>query len=246
MIKTAVILAAGLGSRINEFSKFKPKGFIEINGISLIERSINILLDYGISKIYIGTGYKAIFYDNLKKLYSSIITKKNHEYEISGSFHTLYNFKDILNDNFLLLESDILYQNSAITSLLGDNKSNIILTSNLSKSEDEVFVIEDKNKLIKLTKIPSKDEKPSSEFIGISKISKSLFNKMCLKYKSLNNKNLEYEELLNMCSDSKEIDIKNLKDIAWCEIDNNAHLSRATNIVFPKIIQNEKSKKNIT
>ena len=69
---------------------------------------------------------------------------------------------------------------------------------------------------------------------------------MCLKYKSLNNKNLEYEELLNMCSDSKEIDIKNLKDIAWCEIDNNAHLSRAINIVFPKIIQNEKSKKNIT
>ena len=54
MTKLAVILAAGLGSRIKEFSILKPKGFIEINGVSLIERSIKILIDEGISKIYIG------------------------------------------------------------------------------------------------------------------------------------------------------------------------------------------------
>ena len=42
MTKVAAILAAGLGSRIKEFSSRMPKGFIEINGISLIERSIKI------------------------------------------------------------------------------------------------------------------------------------------------------------------------------------------------------------
>ena len=63
MITNAIILAAGLGSRIEKLTKSKPKGFIKIGETTLIERSINLLLQNGISKIYIGTGHKSIFYD---------------------------------------------------------------------------------------------------------------------------------------------------------------------------------------
>ena len=59
----AVILAAGLGSRINNISKDMPKGFIEINGESLIKRSIKQLKKSGISSIYIITGYKKKFFE---------------------------------------------------------------------------------------------------------------------------------------------------------------------------------------
>lgn len=240
MIKNAVILAAGLGSRIESFSKDKPKGFIEINNISLIERSLEILINEGISSVYIGTGYKSFFYENLKKKYKSIVTLKNLEYKSTGSFHTLYQFKSILNEDFILLESDLIYERSAIPKLISDKRKNIILSSNFSKSGDEVYVIENADTLTRLTKNPKKSESPSSEFIGINKISNSLFKEMCLIYEKINRKDLEYEELLNECAASTKIYIKNLKEIAWCEIDNLDHLRRALKIINPKILENEK------
>ena len=189
MIRNAIILAAGLGSRIEKLTKSKPKGFIEIGGITLIERSINLLLQSGISKIYIGTGHKSIYYDRLKKSYKSIWTKKNEEYENSGSFHTLYNFQNVINDDFLLLESDLLYENAAIKSLIDDERKDIVLTSDFTQSGDEVFVVGKKNLLRNLTKSPSQNEIPLSEFVGISKISIKLYKKMCKHYMRLINKN---------------------------------------------------------
>ena len=61
MINNAIILAAGMGSRIKSISVSKPKSFIEIDGKSLIERSIENLITSGIRKIYIGVGYKKSF-----------------------------------------------------------------------------------------------------------------------------------------------------------------------------------------
>jgi len=240
MINNAVILAAGLGSRIESLSKDKPKGFIEINNITLIERSIENLINEGITSIYIGTGYKSLFYENLKNKYDSIITVKNLEYKSTGSFHTLYQFKSVLSEDFILLESDLIYERSAIHKLISDKRKNIILSSNFSKSGDEVYVIENADTLTRLTKNPNKGESPSSEFIGINKISNSLFKEMCLIYEKINRKDLEYEELLNECAASTKIYIKNLKEIAWCEIDNLDHLRRALKIINPKILQNEK------
>ena len=65
----AVILAAGRGSRINDISKNVPKGFIEINGQSLINRSIELLQKSEINNIYIVTGYKRKFFVFRRKIH---------------------------------------------------------------------------------------------------------------------------------------------------------------------------------
>ena len=77
MVDTAVIVAAGLGSRLQERTKTKPKGFLEIEGISLIERSIEMLVNSGIKKIFIGTGYLSETYDELATNYSFVQTIKS-------------------------------------------------------------------------------------------------------------------------------------------------------------------------
>ena len=239
MTKVAVILAAGLGSRIKEFSSRMPKGFIEINGISLIERSIKILINEGISKILIGTGYKSHFYDRLKSKYSCITTFKNDKFSATGSFHTLFVLKNLIKEDFLLLESDLLYEKFAITSLLNEKRKDVIISSDFTNSGDEVFVIEENQRLIKLTKAPNDSELPQSEFVGISKVSLGLYKKMCSAYDLFNSKKIEYEELFNTCSSKSNIYIRNLNQIAWCEIDNYKHYKRAINIISPKIINNE-------
>ena len=64
MIKTAVFVAAGLGIRLKEKTKYTPKGLIKLHGKSMMQRSVEKLIEAGIEHIYIGTGYLSEQYDD--------------------------------------------------------------------------------------------------------------------------------------------------------------------------------------
>ena len=68
----AVILAAGLGNRINNNNQ-KPKGFLDVNGETLINRSLNILSKKGFSKVLIGTGFKSKYYESIDMVLYQVI-----------------------------------------------------------------------------------------------------------------------------------------------------------------------------
>src|SRR5687767_5674435 len=103
-VSTAVILAAGLGSRLKHHTQAQPKGFLEIDGMSLIERSINALLRAGFKEIVIGTGYLYEHFERLKKKYP-ITTFRNEDYSVTGSMYTLHVVRNLVKNPFLLLES---------------------------------------------------------------------------------------------------------------------------------------------
>lgn len=227
----AVILAAGLGKRIIEISKDIPKGFIEINGNSLIHRSIRLLKKSGIENIFIVTGYKKEFFENLSEDFENIFTVNNSDYKTTGSFGSFLKLKDHINNSFILLESDILYDIKILEELINDERDNVISTSDYTYSGDEVYVEDNESLLVKMSKDKSQFNKEASEFIGICKISISLFHFLTTKYQS--NKLNEYEEMLVCASKENEIYVKKLIDVNWCEIDTTEHLNRAKNKIYP-------------
>src|SRR5688500_13423825 len=101
-VKTAVILAAGLGSRLKDKTKERPKGFLEIEGQSLIERSISELLKSGITRIIIGTGYLHEHFDGLRQKYPQVTTLRNDDFATTGSMATLYTLRELIDGPFLL------------------------------------------------------------------------------------------------------------------------------------------------
>lgn len=68
-IKSAIILAAGRGKRLNSLTDDRPKPLIEVRGQVLIERLIEQLQDKGIDDIYVITGYKHWMFDYLNEKY---------------------------------------------------------------------------------------------------------------------------------------------------------------------------------
>lgn len=72
MIRQAVIVAGGLGSRFGNRTKEMPKGFIEIDGVPMVERSVQKLIAAGIEEIIIGTGHCSEYYDELAKNITSL------------------------------------------------------------------------------------------------------------------------------------------------------------------------------
>jgi len=229
----AVILAAGLGSRINNISKDMPKGFIEINGESLIKRSIKQLKKSGISSIYIITGYKKKFFEDLANSYNNVYTINNPEYNNTGSFGSFLKIKNFVKNPFLLLESDLLYDRKILIDLINDPRDNIIATSDYTYSGDEVYVEKINNTLVNMSKDKTQFDKLSSEFIGISKVSVELNEFLVNEYSY--KKNNEYEEIFVLASNTIKIFVKKILNVNWCEIDTIEHLNRAIEKVYPLI-----------
>ena len=74
-INTALILCAGFGKRLNPITLTKPKPLLEIKEVTMLEKSINLIKEMGIKKIFINTFY-------LKEHISSFIKNKNFNLDI--------------------------------------------------------------------------------------------------------------------------------------------------------------------
>lgn len=247
MIKTAVILAAGLGSRLKEITKDKPKGCICIDDIPIIERSILLLIELGISNIIIGTGYLDKEYEKRIKKYPQINCIKNDHYKDTGSMYTLYNLKEHVNSDFLLLESDLIYEKKALLEILGDNNEAVILASEISNSSDAVFIESDQqSNLINMSKEKELLRRIDAEFVGISKINLDTFKKMCdyFNTKILIDPKINYEDVLLVVSKGAKIYVHKVNNLLWSEIDDENHLQRVINEIYPQIKVKEKIKGN--
>lgn len=237
-LTTGVILAAGLGSRLKDRTKQMPKGFIEVDGQSLIERSVATLLAAGVDRIIIGTGYLHEHFDALRGKYP-IETFRNTEYSTTGSMYTLYELRHLINAPFLLLESDLLYENAAIDYLSNDPRENIILASGATHSGDEVYIqASAENQLQQMSKDRATLTHVTGELVGITKLSVQALEAMSsFAEVQFNNGNqmLNYEDALVGIADVQNIHVKVIEELVWCEIDDENHLSRALKFVYPKI-----------
>jgi len=241
-VKLAVILAAGMGQRLRKIESEMPKGFIHLGGITLIERVIRQLKHNNIEKIIIVTGYKAEYYNELKKKYHFVETVHNGDYQRSGSMYSLYCAKQLIGKNsFLLLESDLLFESRAIESLLLFPESNAILISSETKAGDEVFVSTKGNLFHCMSK--EKDSLPNitGELVGISLISSQLFEIMKIYAISFFEKDLmlDYEYCLNAISDQTDIFFHKIDNLIWTEIDDPEQFNRAQKIIYPNILDKE-------
>ena len=238
MIKTAVIVAAGLGSRLKGRTEMQPKGFLEVGGIPLIIRSIGQLREQGIEKIIIGTGYHSEFYEQLARESSDIVCVKSPVYRETSSFYTLYNLRSKVDDDFLLLESDLIYEPRALKELIEDKRDNLVLASGATASEDEVFIEAGPDgHILEMSKKRDALNKVSGELVGISKISREQFLKLCLlaeKDEMLLKKG-DYESAIVSLSATSPFYMKKVEDLVWAEIDCEAHLERVIEKILPRI-----------
>ena len=245
MIKEAVILAAGMGTRLSDAMDGKPKGFIIFDRHPIIEESVRKLLKYGIERIWIVTGYEPQNFEILTEKYpGSVQTIWNQEFENSGTMYSLYCVREYVNGLFLLLESDIIYEEKALKAVINSPSDECILLSGFTKSGDEVFVETKDNHLVDMSKEKEQlNSEPSGELVGIVKVSPKLFTCMQRHAKEQFVHSLFYDyETDALVAAAKEIDIDCLviENLVWAEIDDEVHLKRARDEIHPMIKVKEK------
>ncbi|MCK9574530.1 MAG: NTP transferase domain-containing protein [Candidatus Pacearchaeota archaeon] len=234
-MKTAIILAAGLGSRVGLLTETMPKGFLRICGKSLIEMSVENLLKKGYEKILIVTGHKSEYYEKFAKGYKEVSTIHNGNYVDSGSGYSLYVGLKEVKGACTIVESDILYD-AKILDHIGNDKD-IIVTSFITKDHDEVYVESFNNCMSNVSKLTSDLENHEHSFLGISHISANTVNNVLLPFAEdilKNNPRIEYEHVLVKATKKYGVQFNLEKtDYVWCEIDDLIHYYKAVNRVFP-------------
>lgn len=249
MIRQAVILAGGLGSRFGGRTKEMPKGFIAIDGVPLVERSVQKLIAAGVEEIIIGTGHCASYYDELAARYPCIRTVRNGDYAATSSMGTLAVCAPLVTGGFFLLESDLIYDAAGLFVLANDERQNVILASGATGSGDEVYLASDGDgRLCAAGKDrdavlgPGAGDGAVAELVGISKLSRAALDAMLAYYAgdpSL--KKIDYEHVLAHISTAADIpvSVRRIQYYAWAELDDEAMLERAVRQVWPRIRENE-------
>ncbi len=243
MIREAVIVGAGLGSRMKGATEDRPKGFIELNGSYLVEMSVQKLLAHGIERIIIGTGYHSEWYDNLAKKYPAIETIHNANYASTGSMGTLEVCAQLVKRDFILLESDLIYDSIALFTLINDPHRDVILGSGTTKSGDEVYIAVDERQEVKaISKFRDTMDSAFCELVGVSKISYQTLQAMCAFAEANRTEmpKMEYETaLVGAQKMGQHLFVRKIEYLAWREIDDASHLAMAREEVLPKILENE-------
>mgnify|MGYP001231508524 CR=1 FL=1 len=108
----AIIMAAGVGKRLQALNINKPKCLITVGSTTLIRRSVNLLVNKGISDITVIVGYKADLIRN--ELKNDVAYFENPHFLTTNSIMSLWYAKDLLEDNVLLLNGDIYYEHGIL------------------------------------------------------------------------------------------------------------------------------------
>ena len=180
-IKTALILCAGFGMRLNPITLSIPKPLLKLNDKTMLEVCIDLTIKLGVQKIFINTFHLS---DQIFKFIENknfpisiqIIKEENEILNTGGGILNLINYSD--DDDFIIFNPDTLWHKDYLNEItqmqnfyFSNRLNNILLLSNKNLSFDKNFLGDFtlENNLLK------KNEKNDYIYIGCQILNKSLF-----------------------------------------------------------------------
>ena len=242
--KTAIILAAGRGSRLKEMTNDLPKPMVEINNKSIISNLTEQLIDEGIDHIVVLIGYMA---DTLIKHLEGYKNKvkitfiENEIYDTTNNIYTLWLAKEYLKNGFYLFEADIFCEKEIIKKLLHNQQENVILVDKFTNLMNGTVIANEtgsekvQNMFLKKEQGVNFDYSISYKTVNFYKIGKEFTELFFLKEleNHINKKDINsyYELIIKEAIDSGyEFHSLRTQKLKWWEIDNQEDLEIARKI----------------
>ncbi len=121
----AIILAAGMGTRLRPLTDNKPKSLVEVAGEAMAERQVRFLKEKGIDDIVMVVGYQKEAFEYLVDKYGVKLVF-NEKFDVYNNIYSMYKVRDLLGGSYVL-EGDI-YMNKNIIDL-GISRSTLFLVT---------------------------------------------------------------------------------------------------------------------
>ena len=145
----AIILAAGMGKRLGEYTRNNTKCMVPVNGTPLIDRMLNQLSRLNLNRVVIVVGYegkKLMEYVGEERNGLRIEYIENSVYDRTNNIYSLALAKEKMQeDDTLLLESDLIFEDSMLSLLLDNPFPNLALVAKYETWMDGTMVCIDKD-----------------------------------------------------------------------------------------------------
>lgn len=250
----ALILAAGMGSRLKDLTADNTKCMVKVNGVTMIERMLNQLENKAFSKIIIVTGYegqKLIDFIETLGISTPIEFIDNPIYDQTNNIYSLWLAKDkLLEEDTVLLESDLIFEDSVLDALLDDSRPTLALVDKYESWMDGTVVKLDEDDNISAfvpgKKFVYRDIDSYYKTVNIYKFSKEFSTTHYVPfldaYTQALGRNEYYEQVLRVITllDDPSIKARRLDGQKWYEIDDVQDLDIASSIFHPDTAQRKK------
>lgn len=240
----AIILAAGMGKRLKELTQDRTKCMVQVNGVALIDRMLHQIESRHLSRIVIVVGYegeKFMKYIDTLGIRTPIVYVQNPIYDKTNNIYSLALAKDYLcQDDTLLFESDLIFEDAVIDQLLDDPRETLALVDKYESWMDGTCVKLGPDDSI-ASFVPSKNFRfeEAHEYyktVNIYKFGRHFSRTHYVPFleaysKALGN-NEYYEQVLRVIAmlDDPEIRAKRLSGQLWYEIDDIQDLDIASSM----------------
>ena len=239
----AVFLAAGRGVRMGERGLLTPKGLISLGHQSFLEDAVDTLALHGITDIRVVTGHLAEHYRELAaNRRPSLDLRHNGTFATKGSLQSLMVGLEGLDGPCLVLESDLVFEPRAVAAAIGEPQTPALLTSGKTGAGDEVHVwIDDREGrpcLRDMSKLVDRwHDAPYGELVGLTYLTGEAVARMQEIGPQLIalDPMADYESGVVELAQSQPVIVPRIDDLAWAEVDNEAMLARAAELVYPRI-----------
>ena len=173
----ALIIAAGLGSRLKKHTENLPKCMLDFGGKTLLQRQLDAYKRFGINDVSLIRGYKK---EKIK--YKGIRYFENTDYKNNNILNSIFYAEKVINGNIIISYSDILFDSSVVQRALdSDHDISVVVDIDwrgyyvgrkdhpISEAENVIF--NSNNEVEKIGKINTGNEEVHGEFIGMIKLS---------------------------------------------------------------------------
>ena len=172
----ALIIAAGLGSRLKKHTKNLPKCMLDFGGKTLLQRQLDAYKKNSIKDISVIRGYKK---EKIK--YNGIKYFENTDYRNNNILNSIFYAEDFINGNLIISYSDILFDSTVVKRVLKSNHDISVVVDidwrgyyvgrkDHPISEAENVIFNSNNEVEKIGKINTGNEEVHGEFIGMIKL----------------------------------------------------------------------------
>jgi choline kinase len=225
----AIILAAGMASRLRPLTLTTPKSLLKVGERSLLQRSMDALIANGVRDFCIVTGYlHEMIEDFVQKQYADSIKVTfiyNKVYETTNNIYSLWLARPFAEgEEVLLLDSDLLYDPQIITHVLATDAPNVLTLIRHELGEEEMKVVTDAQGSIREISKTCNPADAAGESLGIEKMgpdyTKALYRELEPMMNEEHLENVFYERAFErLIPQGHTYQVLDVTELFSCELD---------------------------
>lgn len=219
----ALIMAAGVGSRISRYLQGQPKCCVDINGKPLIRHTFELLKSKGINDIAIVTGYQERYiHQALEGL--SYTRYYNPFFRVANSISSVWFARDFLTpgDDIMIMNGDVFMEGKILDILFEDKRTPVML-SDSTRIIDADYRFNWEGELLKKYGKQLTNEQTTGEYVGIGRINKESimpFRQGVIDAVTNEDYNCWWEDIIYRTVDEgKNVYINDIAGNFWAEVD---------------------------